>query len=47
MKVDDDTFVNVPLLYEELTKDEQYRTVKSLLMGNCYCNNPKTIKVVQ
>merc|ERR1712226_961716 len=45
MKVDDDTFVNLPLLYSQLTTDPKYKTAKQLLMGNCFCNHPKRNKV--
>ena len=34
MKVDDDTFVNLPLLYNQLTTSGQYRDLKYLLMGH-------------
>ena len=46
MKVDDDTFVNLPLLYRQLKNDEKYKNVKNLLMGNCFCNKPHRLKVI-
>ena len=45
MKVDDDTFVNLPLLYNQLTTSDQYRNLKYLLMGHCSCDKPKRWKV--
>ena len=41
LKVDDDTFVNLPLLYNQLTTSDSYKGLEFLLMGNCFCSNPK------
>ena len=46
MKVDDDTFVNLPRLYDLLTKDPRYKDQKHLLLGNCFCNNSEVKKVI-
>ena len=49
MKVDDDTFVNLPLLYRQLKNDEKYKNVKNLLMGKCLnkdCGKSKRAKVI-
>ena len=41
LKVDDDTFVNLPLLYNQLTTSDSYKGLEFLLMGNCFCSNPE------
>ena len=41
MKVDDDTFINLPLLYQQLITHGYYGTRKHLLMGHCFCGNPQ------
>ena len=46
LKVDDDTFVNLPLLYNQLTTSDSYKGLEFLLMGNCFCSNPKRHKPV-
>ena len=46
MKVDDDTFVNLPRLFDVLTKDPRYKNQKYLLLGNCFCNNLEVKKVI-
>ena len=52
MKVDDDTFVNLPLLYDQLTTSDQYRDLQYLLMGHCSLEmamaplKPKRLKVI-
>ena len=45
MKIDDDSFVNLPLLYQELTKNKEYTKVKSLVMGRCWCHRPRRVGV--
>ena len=45
MKIDDDSFVNLPLLYKELTENEEYSNVKSLVMGRCWCHQPRRVGV--
>ena len=45
MKVDDDTFVNLPRLYQTLMEDKKYKDVKNLLMGHCFCHGPKPFLV--
>ena len=46
LKVDDDTFVNLPLLYNQLTTSDSYKGLEFLLMGNCFCSNPKRLEPV-
>ena len=38
MKVDDDTFVNLPLLYHQIIEIEKTEDVKNLLMGYRFGN---------
>ena len=45
MKVDDDTFVNLPKLYHLLTENKLYKNLKHLLMGSCFCGTPAVLKV--
>ena len=45
MKIDDDSFVNLPLLYKELTENKEYSNVKSLVMGRCWCHQPRRVGV--
>ena len=35
--MDTDTIVNLPLLYHQLTHDDNYKNIENLLMGSCYC----------
>ena len=39
MKVDDDTFVNLPLLFNQLKNDKKIKDEKCLLMGFCFCGD--------
>ena len=45
MKVDDDNFVNLPLLYNQLVKKKKYSNAKALLMGHCWCHRARRAKV--
>ena len=46
MKVDDDTFVNLPKLYHLLTEDKRFKNLKELLLGRCFCGSPRVFKVL-
>ena len=39
MKVDDDTFVNLPKLYSTLMSEDKYNNVTDLMMGYCHCHS--------
>ena len=39
MKVDDDTFVNLPKLYSTLTSEDKYKNLTDLLMGYYHCHS--------
>ena len=45
MKVDDDTFINLPKLYHLITEESKYKNEKNLLLGHCFCNRPLPFKV--
>ena len=46
MKVDDDTFVNLPKLYNLITEDKSLKDLKYLLVGHCFCSAPRVFKVL-
>ena len=46
MKVDDDTFVNLPKLYNLITEDKSLKNLKHLLIGHCFCSAPHVFKVL-
>ena len=45
IKIDDDSFVNLPLLYKELTTNRKYSNIKFLMMGRCWCHQPHRVGV--
>ena len=45
MKVDDDTFVNLPKLYHVVTAEDEYKNIKDLLMGHHFGSAPGVFKV--